>query len=83
MIAIFSIVFSYEKQYIVGLVQERHNTIANAQEFHLSCTNPSIWEPYQTAQWLKQNNFCCIIIWDAIFKMAYDPHYSLSFSQIP
>ena len=26
-----------------GLVQERHNSIANALELHLSCTNPSIW----------------------------------------
>ena len=27
---------------IEGLVQERHNSIANALELHLSCTNPSI-----------------------------------------
>ena len=27
---------------IYGLVQERHNSIANALELHLSCTNPSI-----------------------------------------
>ena len=26
-----------------GLVQERRNSIANALELHLSCTNPSIW----------------------------------------
>ena len=26
-----------------GLVQERCNSIANALELHLSCTNPSIW----------------------------------------
>ena len=26
-----------------GLVQERRNSIANAQELHLSCTNPSSW----------------------------------------
>ena len=34
-----------------GLVQERHNSIANALELHLSCTNPyisacSIWYPW-------------------------------------
>ena len=29
---------------IVGLVQERHNSIANALESCLSCTNPSIWK---------------------------------------
>ena len=28
---------------IDGLVQERHNSIANALELRLSCTNPSIW----------------------------------------
>ena len=28
---------------IDGLVQERHNSIANALELCLSCTNPSIW----------------------------------------
>ena len=29
--------------YFVGLVQERRNSIANALELRLSCTNPSIW----------------------------------------
>ena len=29
--------------YIDGLVQERRNSIANALELHLSCTNPSYW----------------------------------------
>ena len=29
--------------YIDGLVQERRNSIANALELRLSCTNPSIW----------------------------------------
>ena len=28
-------------EYIDGLVQERHNSIANALELRLSCTNPS------------------------------------------
>ena len=33
--------------YIDGLVQERRNSIANALELHLSCTNPSIqWWGY-------------------------------------
>ena len=32
-------------RYIDGLVQERHNSIANALELRLSCTNPSIWHP--------------------------------------
>ena len=29
--------------HISGLVQERHNSIANALELRLSCTNPSTW----------------------------------------
>ena len=29
-------------EYIDWLVQERHNSIANALELHFSCTNPSI-----------------------------------------
>ena len=30
--------------YIDRLVQERRNSIANALELRLSCTNPSIWK---------------------------------------
>ena len=29
--------------YFDGLVQERRNSIANAPELHLYCTNPLIW----------------------------------------
>ena len=29
--------------HVDGLVQERHNSIANALELHLSCTNPSMY----------------------------------------
>ena len=32
-----------KKVYIDGLVQERRKSIVNALEFHLSCTNPSIY----------------------------------------
>ena len=32
---------SYQRFYINGLVQGRRNSIANALELHLSCTNPS------------------------------------------
>ena len=35
----------YCMNHIVGLVQERHNSIANAMELRLSCTNPSICSP--------------------------------------
>ena len=31
------------KYYIDGLVQERRNSIANAQELRLSCTNSSLY----------------------------------------
>ena len=31
-----------------GVVQERHNSIANALALHLSCTNPSIWLHHNT-----------------------------------
>ena len=32
-----------QDNYLDELVQERHNSIANALELCLSCTNPSIW----------------------------------------
>ena len=35
--------FSFLAILIDGLVQERRNSIANALELRLSCTNPSIW----------------------------------------
>ena len=31
--------------HVDGLVQERCNSIANALELRISCTNPSIWNP--------------------------------------
>ena len=34
------VVFDHRGQ-VNGLVQERRNSIANALELHLSCTNPS------------------------------------------
>ena len=40
-------------EYIDGLVQERHNTIANALELRLSCTNPSMCQTNKliVAEW--------------------------------
>ena len=35
--------YVHTQGYINGLVQERRNSIANALELHLSCTNPSIY----------------------------------------
>ena len=37
--------FQKDWQHFDGSVQERRNSIANALELHLSCTNPSIYEP--------------------------------------
>ena len=37
----------YIGAYIDGLVQERRNSIANALELRLSCTNPSIYRRHQ------------------------------------
>ena len=39
--------------YFDGLVQERRNSIANALELRLSCTNPSIYEMQPCASWGK------------------------------
>ena len=38
---------------IDGLVQERHDSIANALELCLSCTNPLEWNQ-DFAYWLKE-----------------------------
>ena len=39
----------FQKTYIGGLAQERHNSIALAMELCLSCTNPSICTPANKA----------------------------------
>ena len=43
---------------IDGLVQERRNSIANALELCLSCTNPSKWP------WVAERdlNYCCVVM---------------------
>ena len=40
---IFFVMLFYFISYMDGLVQERCNSIANALEFGLSCTKPSIY----------------------------------------
>ena len=60
--------FIMVSQYIIGLVQERHNSIANAMELCLSCTNPSILRndlPRLSCSqyWL---NLCCAKIPNAV-----------------
>ena len=39
------------------VVQERHNSIANALELRLSCTNPTI------CIWVKSRNCDCLVTW--------------------
>ena len=43
--------------YIGWLVQERRNSIANAQELRLSCTNPSIWNVIHRPQCNSSTRF--------------------------
>ena len=38
-------------KHVDGLAQERRNSIANALEFRLSCTNPSIWAFSPGTRW--------------------------------
>ena len=47
----------YEANHVDGLVQERRNSIANALELHLSCTNPSMWQqPASRSSWTSTSN---------------------------
>ena len=39
----WTLVAQDSQHYINGLVQERRNSITNALELRLSCTNPSLW----------------------------------------
>ena len=41
-----SIRLGLARHYLNGLVQKRRNSIANALELRLSCTNPSTWTLY-------------------------------------
>ena len=47
----------HSKTYIDGSVQERHNSIANALELCLSCTNPSIWCLFEYPNLFKNYTF--------------------------
>ena len=49
------------------LVQERRNSIANALELRLSCTNPSIW-----------SHKCLSNLWHMLVLCIYFPSWSLS-----
>ena len=49
-------------QHISGLVQERSNSIANALELHLSCTNPSVYAVHWTRMLLRSLN-CVGNVW--------------------
>ena len=47
--------------HIDGLMQERCNSIANALELHLSCTNPSTWH-HRSQSTLEQVIACCLMV---------------------
>ena len=49
---------SWPKPHIDGFVQERHNSIANALELHLSCTNPSILFSKFLISWYPISHVC-------------------------
>ena len=53
---------------IDGLVQERHNSIANALELHLSCTNPSKYN----------SKIFCEIGPMSLLSLAQTPHVALA-----
>ena len=55
--------------HIAGLVQERRNSIANALELRLSCTNPYIFELDQNDS--TQEGFHCVIL-----NLILSQHYS-------
>ena len=52
--------------HINGLVQERHNSIANAMELHLSCTNPSMCNKSTS--------------WELFFRLIYYCNWYFYFS---
>ena len=55
---------SYTIQYIDGLVQEKRNSIANALELRLSCTNPSTSYKSHKSIWdIPLSKFCFDIQW--------------------
>ena len=44
-LVLYTVWYGYNTENIDVLMQERRNSIANALELHLSCTNPSIFLP--------------------------------------
>ena len=59
--------------YLNGLVQERHNSIANALELRLSCTNPSIYDCTSQIQIsVKITNFTTYVsVLTGIFTLVF------------
>ena len=59
---------------IDGLVQERCNSIANALELHLSCTNPPKWRGIYI--------WCCFLIWKyhRLWKFTSEENDNVSIS---
>ena len=56
-------------KYIAGLVQERHNSIANALELRLSCPNPSIYSvsPLYRGRVYRGIGYIAVACWTPFF----------------
>ena len=57
--SILEIIICSQIHFIDGLAQERCNSIANALELRLSCTNPSIWckSYFLSLKWIQCSSF--------------------------
>ena len=66
-----------------GLVQERRNSISNALQLRLSCTNPSEWNIFCTRTfmrpwWLHEQPFGQTLEWSVSWdSIAYDSYISV------
>ena len=59
--------------HIDGLVQERHNSVANALELHFFCTNTSTWwcENSKCPWWKSTRKIICIISRECTHRCMY------------
>ena len=62
--------------YIYGLVQERRNSIANALELRLSCTNPLLWYCV-ILDWVITRPTCSLVYHSVVDKWYYTYIYSV------
>ena len=79
-IAYLHVLWFYE---VDGLVQERRNSISNALELGLSCTNPSKWKPFLHTDfmchwWLLEQPVGQKLEWPmSLDSIAYDSYISV------